>query len=125
MLPLPSAYRARVYDALSILIFFHLTVLAWIPFRAPDLTTAFDMFVRALRFEGLQPWIDHAEMMTLIVGLFGLHILERWVTEYTPTSTRVWSMAPAAVRSTVLAGVVVLIVIGSGSRGSEVIYFRF
>ena len=120
LLPVPAKYRSHVYNVLSVFVFFHLTVLTWIPFRAPNLATTIDMVARALRFDGLSTWINQGEILGLIAALFGLHIVERWISEYTPTRSRARSLAPNVVH-----GAIVLLIVLNTSTNQAFLYFRF
>lgn len=124
LLPVPARYQSHVYHVLSVFVFFHLTVLAWIPFRAPDLATTLDMVTRALRFDGINPWMMQGEMLGLVAGLFGLHIVERWVSEYPPIRAWARPLAPNVVHGAGLAAIVLLIMLSSGNE-QPFLYFRF
>ena len=125
LLPIPAVYRARVYTAISVFVFFHLTVLAWIPFRAPDLSTTIGMFTTAFRFDGLGSWVDQAPFLGLVVLMYGLHILERVITEHTPIRSGAQSLPPQVAHGAAMAVVVLLVLIVSGESSNAFIYFRF
>ena len=122
LLPIPAV----VYDAISVLVFFHLTVLAWIPFRAPDISTTFVLFSKAFSFDGVSSWIGQADILVMIVALFGAHIVERLVTEHSLFRLRVWPAVPSLVRGAAIVAIVMLIVLAMDDGSSSTfIYFRF
>jgi alginate O-acetyltransferase complex protein AlgI len=125
LLPLPSPLRERTYDAISVFIFFHLTVLAWIPFRSPDLPTTVGMLTATFRPEGIAQWVNQIEVLALILGLFGLHIAERIVTEFKPVQSRADWPVPRVAIGVAAAAVVLIILMTAGSTSNDFIYFRF
>ena len=125
LLPIPARYRARMYDAISVFIFFHLTVLAWIPFRAPDLSTTINMVITALRFDGLSSWVDQAPFFAAVIVMYGLHLLERVITEHIPIRRGAQFLTSPAAQGVAMAVVVLLILIASGGSENAFIYFRF
>ena len=125
LLPVPARLRAGTYDALSTLVFFHLTVFAWIPFRAPDLTTTFQVMRSALRFDDWASWSGQITVLVGILALFGLHILERILMEHAPTQSRAWQVVPRAAQAFAILSVILLLVITSGNESNDFIYFRF
>ena len=124
LVPVPKQYRTRVYGGLAVFVFFHLTVLAWIPFRAPDLATAYHMLLHALQFSSLGLWVDRAPILIAVGALFGLHITERLVREHAATSAKILYSVPSVVRGMGYAAVVLVIVARSVTEQSF-IYFRF
>ena len=125
LLPIPGLLGSRIYDGISVFIFFHLVVLAWIPFRSPNLSDTVDMVTTAFRFEGLAVWVNQAEVFALILGLFGLHIAERVVTEFSPVRNLAARPVPRVAIGVAAATVILIILMGSGSMKTEFIYFRF
>jgi alginate O-acetyltransferase complex protein AlgI len=124
MMPVGSRYKAPLYQGLGIVVFFTLTVLAWIPFRAPDLSTTVEMYRAVFSFTGLGEWVAEAKWMVVIGGLFLLHVVEWWISERTTTAAAIWVKAPVPVRGMVYAGAVLIAVIFSGTQ-QTFIYFRF
>jgi alginate O-acetyltransferase complex protein AlgI len=125
LLPLPSQYRAGAYRAITVFVFFHMTVIAWIPFRAPDLVSSFKFMATALRFDGIQPWLDQPVALLGILALFGLHVVERLLMEHTPSRSWARSLVPDLAPSLALVAVILLVVISSGNEANTFIYFRF
>jgi D-alanyl-lipoteichoic acid acyltransferase DltB (MBOAT superfamily) len=63
-----SRYKFPVYQGLGIGLFFALTVLAWIPFRAPDLATTLEMYRAAFSLAGVGEWVAQAKWIVVIGG---------------------------------------------------------
>lgn len=125
LLPVPGRIRDQLYDGISVFIFFHLVVLAWIPFRSPDLSTTVKLVATAFRFDGVSPWVSQADVFALVLGLFGLHVLERLAAEHVPLRVVPWPMAPKIAVGLAAATVILIVLAGSGSSQNEFIYFRF
>ena len=65
-------------------------------------------------------------MLVIILALFGLHILERLITEHSLIRMRIWPAIPSVVRGAAIAAAVLLIVLATDdSSSSSFIYFRF
>jgi alginate O-acetyltransferase complex protein AlgI len=123
-LPVPDRYRSNVYQTIGVAVMFNLVVLAWIPFRAKDLSTTMDMFRAIVFFDGAGAWVSQAPWLGFIGFLFGLHVLERWVKENRSRALEFWSSVPSVGRGAVYAGLALLVLAYSGPSQSF-IYFRF
>ncbi len=122
LLPVPIRYRAPIYNGIAVFVFFHLTVLAWMAFRAPDLTTAIFMWVQAFRFGDPGAWIDRGDILAVVAALFVMHVVERLVRE----RPRLWKSVPGALRGVAYATAFLLVVIQVGTGVQEsFVYFRF
>ena len=124
LVPAPAKHKAVIYRFVGIGAFFILTVLAWIPFRAPDLTTALEMYRAAFTPAGLSVWIANIEWVVVIGGLFALHVAEWWVNARPDSVKALWSKVPALARGSAYAGALI-VVIAFMSEQQTFIYFRF
>ena len=124
LMPVGHRYKATVYQGLGLSVFFALTVLAWIPFRAPDLSTTLEMYRAAFSFNGVGEWIAQAKWVVVIVGLFLLHVAEWWITHRTGSAVAIWARVPVPARGFVYASALLLAIIFSGVQ-QTFIYFRF
>lgn len=123
-MPVPQRYRSYAYQAISVFVMFNLVVLAWIPFRADDLSTTIDMFRAIMFFEGATDWVYQFKWIAVIGALFVLHVLERVVKEHPAAFLKFWGYVPSFGRGIAYAGVILLVVAFSESNQSF-IYFRF
>ena len=123
-LPVPQKYKSYVYQGIGIALMFNLTVLAWIPFRAEDLSTSMDMFRAILFFEGAGSWASQAKWLAVVGSLFGLHALERLVAENPSVSLKFWGYVPSVGKGIVYAGLIISVMAFSGTN-PDFIYFRF
>ena len=124
LMPVSSRYRATVYQGFGIATFFTLTVLAWIPFRAPDISTTMEIYRAAFSFSGFGDWVAEAKWMIVIGGLYMFHVAEWWVSDRTTSVEAIWTKIPSPARGIVYAGALLLTIIFSGPQQSF-IYFRF
>ncbi len=124
MVPLRPGLRDGVFRLLAVALMFNLVMLAWIPFRAPDLATSMEMFRALIAFPGVGEWISEAKWIIAIGALFVLHVAEHEARNNLPRTYRVWSRVPSAARGTAYAAVVIVTVALSGGQQSF-IYFRF
>jgi hypothetical protein len=113
-----------VYKFVGIGVFFALTVLAWIPFRAPDLATSLEIYRAAFTPAGLSEWIANIKWFVVIGGLFALHVAEWWVNDRPDSVKALWSKIPAPARGTAYAGALIVL-IAFMSEQQMFIYFRF
>jgi alginate O-acetyltransferase complex protein AlgI len=124
LMPVPENYRTTTYRFVGIGVFFALSVIAWIPFRAPDLATTLDMYQAAFTPAALGEWIANAKWLVVIGALFTLHVAEWWINHQPQSAIAFWSKIPAPVRGSTYAGALVL-VLASMSEQQTFIYFRF
>ncbi len=114
--------RRRLPRLMGVLLTFHLTVVAFVFFRAPDLATVGEL-VRALG-QGLQPQAaDHAHLRLLLV-LGGAVFLWDALAERRGTDLLL-DRAPAALRAGVLALLWLLVALFAGAAGQPFLYFQF
>ena len=123
-IPLPQRYKPYAYQAISIAVMFNLIVLAWIPFRAEDISTTTEMFRAIVFFDGAGTWLSHTKWVAVIAALLGLHLLERVVRENPSTFNRLWVAFPSAARGIAYAGII-LWVVAFSAHNQDFIYFRF
>jgi hypothetical protein len=83
------------------------------------------MLTAAFRPEGIAQWVNQIEVLALILGLFGLHIAERIVTEFKPVQSRADWPVPRVAIGVAAAAVVLIILMTAGSTSNDFIYFRF
>ena len=110
LVPVGARYRPVVYGGVGIGIFFALTVLAWIPFRAPDLAAAAEMYRAAFTFGGVAEWVAEAKWIAVIGALFLLHVAEWWVLAHGRSAASIGAKAQAPARGSVYAALLVLVI---------------
>ena len=111
-------------DAPRIFVFFHLTCLSWVFFRAESLGDALD-FMGALFGSAGRSGVPLLPALTVLFCA-ALHGLERWVRtrpapSANPAEGRGWSGAMEAA----VLGLVLAAVVAASGTGAEFIYFQF
>jgi alginate O-acetyltransferase complex protein AlgI len=111
---------------LSVLIFFHLTCLGWVLFRVEGIGNAVAMVTKMLTFNPLHFDASLGKYLLLVVFLYLLHPLERWVRQnYLPLSAWWVRYCPAPVRALVYTLLIIILIVGLRSQPSDFIYFKF
>lgn len=122
--PFPSPALQSLSTVATIWLFFHLTVIAWVPFRAESLSDALHVWSSMLQFGDLPLWSSFLPHLTIIIGLYGLHILERLAYERGIAVARMWRLSHPALRGVTYAGLVLLVLLQTTTE-QAFIYFRF
>ncbi len=117
----------RLYKWFSIFVFFHLTVVGWVFFRANSWSDAVYMLKKMTMVGGLQLTKEHLYLLAIALGLYLLHVIEYFIV----TNFRKWSMVwelkiPTIVRGLVYAIIAIIILLLMTEReSSSFIYFQF
>ncbi len=82
------------------------------------------MVTRALTFEGFNVWLNQVEFLVLVGVLFGLHGVERLVTEHRVVRSQAARLIPRPAYGVGLAAIVLIIILNAGAE-RHFIYFRF
>ena len=116
--------RLQWRDAPRIFVFFHLTCLSWVFFRAESLGDALDFMGGLFGSAG----VSGVPLLPTLTVLFcaALHGVERWVrtrpaSSADPFPSRAWSGAMEAA----VLGLVLAAVVAASGTGAEFIYFQF
>jgi alginate O-acetyltransferase complex protein AlgI len=116
--------RLKAADWPKIFVFFHLTCLSWVLFRAENLGDALDFYSGLFGASGSIGW----PLVPLLAVVFcaALHLAERWVrTGATPQSETGSRLQPLEVIEAAAVGVALAAVVAVGGSGAEFIYFQF
>jgi D-alanyl-lipoteichoic acid acyltransferase DltB (MBOAT superfamily) len=114
----------RIADAWRILLFFHVTCLLWLFFRAESFAGAAE-YLRVL-FSFRMPFGWPVTQTGIVLGCFALHVLERlgregWPEFRASLEDRAWG--PVAMGAAI--GLVLAIAFAAGGTGADFIYFQF
>ncbi|MCX5780604.1 MAG: hypothetical protein NTV45_07275 [Firmicutes bacterium] len=120
---LASTRGARI---LSIFVFFHLVCLGWVFFRVEGIHNAAAMVIKMVSFNPGHLDTSLTKYLAVIVLLYLLHPLERWLRQnYLKLNTLWEKYCPAPVRALVYTLLIILMIIGIRSQPSDFIYFKF
>ena len=114
----------RWKDAPRIFVFFHLTCLSWVFFRAESLADALD-FMAGLFGSAGRSGVPLLPALTVLLCA-ALHGLERWVrTQPAPTVIPATGLGGSRVIEAAVLGLVLAAVVAASGTGAEFIYFQF
>lgn len=117
----------RIYKVFAIFVFFHLTVVGWVFFRANNWPDAVYMLKKMTMIDGIQFTKQHLLLLAVAAGLYLLHILEYIVVSRFKRWSLAWQFnVPSIVRGAVYAIVaIVLLFLLMKGESSSFIYFQF
>lgn len=127
-LGLSSLRENRFYSYLSIFIFFHLTCIGWVFFRAKGMGNSLNMVFKMLT---VNPQVFLADTgllkyLIFIVLLFGLHIVEYFIREKHSQVALFWyRYFPAPMRGLAYTMFIVILIFFMQNEQNSFIYFQF
>jgi alginate O-acetyltransferase complex protein AlgI len=125
-LGLKRFFNSPAYRFISIFIFFHLTCIGWVFFRATSLQQALQMVHRMVIPYQLNFSAYTGKFLLLIAGLYLLHIMENWVRAHAQQLAVAWErLFPAPLRALAYTAFILVLIIFSQGQTSEFIYFKF
>ncbi|WCN38118.1 MBOAT family O-acyltransferase [Aneurinibacillus uraniidurans] len=122
---------SALYHVGAVFVFFHLTMITWVFFRAESVTSALayvkTMFTPSGGLSGLLTQASaQSAPLTLAAILYGVHLLEYGVRKYEGRIAATWHrFVPAPIRGLVYAGIVLLIIAMIKGEKHDFIYFQF
>jgi len=118
----------RVYKYFSIFIFFNLTCIGWVFFRAKGMGNALNMVMEMLTVNPLVFLADKGllKYLMIIIMLFILHIVEYLVREKHNKVSHIWhKYFPSPIRGLAYTLFIVILVIFMQNEQNSFIYFQF
>ncbi|MBU0679589.1 MAG: MBOAT family protein [Verrucomicrobia bacterium] len=117
-----TGWMRRGLDILNVIVFFHITCIGWLLFRAQWGRQAVDMFVSV--FTNFDP-TPQSLLMAMQFVFFTFFLIAVQIWQYARNDLMVVYKANAVVRGCVYAVMIVLIGIFGVTGGEEFIYFQF
>ncbi|GKU76327.1 MBOAT family protein [Paenibacillus sp. L3-i20] len=119
--------HSRLYKVFAIAVFFHLTVIGWVFFRANSWSDAIYMLKKMTMMDGIQFTKEHLLLLALVAGLYLLHIIEYVIVKNFKRWSLAWEFSiPAIIRGAIYAIVaIVLLMLLMNGESSSFIYFQF
>lgn len=117
--------KSRIYQFVAVVIFFHITCIAWVLFRVTGLRDALSLIRRmltpeAFHFTGLHFYIG------LALLLFALHIVEYFLNKHRSDLSVWWHrFFPAPVRAVLYTAVAAILILFLKGEQNTFIYFQF
>ncbi|QAY65394.1 MBOAT family O-acyltransferase [Paenibacillus protaetiae] len=120
-------YSSKLYRAAAVALFFHMTVIGWVFFRAGSLADALHMIKQMLLFTGVEP-SPRVWKFVLVAGCFYLlHFAEHLIVSWFKRLSLAWQTGiPFWLRGAVYAAVAAaLLLLLTNGKASSFIYFQF
>lgn len=126
-LKLESFTSSVLYKVAAIAVFFHLTVIGWVFFRANTIQEALVMLKKMTFIHQFNYQPELLSLLALAAGLYILHILERVVVSRFGRLSLWWQLnIPVIIRGAIYAVIAtILLVFLFRGEGSSFIYFQF
>jgi alginate O-acetyltransferase complex protein AlgI len=117
--------KSFVYRFIAIVVFFHITCIAWVLFRVNGLRDALSLIKRMLRPEAFQ-FTGLNIYLGIVVLLFGLHIVEYFLHKHRSGLSEWWhKYFPAPVRAVVYTAIAAFLILYLRGEQNTFIYFQF
>ncbi|TNJ61986.1 MBOAT family protein [Paenibacillus hemerocallicola] len=117
--------KSFIYRFIAIVVFFHITCIAWVLFRVNGLRDALSLIKRMLRPEAFQ-FTGLNVYLGIVVLLFGLHVVEYFLHKHRSGLSEWWhKYFPAPVRAVVYTGIAALLILFLRGEQNTFIYFQF
>ncbi|MDQ6419747.1 MBOAT family O-acyltransferase [Paenibacillus sp. LHD-117] len=119
--------RNWLYKVLAIAVFFHLTVIGWVFFRANSWADAVHMLKQMTLLGGVTFTKETLMLLAVAAGLYLLHIVESVAVKHFKRWSLAWEMTvPSIVRGAVYAAIAIgLLMLLMNGEASTFIYFAF
>ncbi len=119
-------FNSSAYRVITIFIFFHLTCIGWVFFRASSIEQALQMIHRMLIPYQLNFNLYTGQFLMLAAGLYLLHILESWLRSHAHQLGTAWRRSLAVpLRALVYTAFILALIVFSQGQTSNFIYFKF
>ncbi|MGI6227451.1 MAG: MBOAT family O-acyltransferase [Peptococcales bacterium] len=128
LLGLNTLRESSLYRVFAIFIFFHLTCIGWVFFRAKGMNSALNMVAKMLTTNPFTLVADTGllKFVAFVGILFLLHIVEYFVREKYQQISLLWhKLFPSPVRGLAYTMLIVILVIFMQNEQNSFIYFQF
>jgi len=116
----------RLYHALAVIVFFQFVTVGWVFFRVEGIHNAAGVVYKMMTFNPAHLDTSLLKYLLVIIVLFGLHPVERWLRYSYQPLNRWWTVkCPAPLRAVVYTLVIVGLVVSIQTQPSSFIYFQF
>ncbi len=119
-------FDSRIYKVICIFIYFHLTCIGWVLFRAHGIGNATRLIWRMLNPMYFKFDMVYALYFGFIALLYLLHVLEYYVRDNSERIMSVWeNRIPSPVRALVYTIILGIVVLATSTEQNSFIYFQF
>lgn len=121
-----SIRENRLYTVFSIFVFFHITCIAWVFFRAEGMTIALNLIYKMVTFNPLTLEAGLLKYLAIIIVFYILHIIEYVVRKNYQELSSYWHrFFPAPIRGLAYTCLIITLVMFLQGEQSAFIYFQF
>ena len=118
--------KSLIYKGFATIVFFQITTIGWVFFRATSISNALDMINKMIFLDTLNPSKEQVMVLAVIVMLFVLHILEYYIRNNEVQFFNFYqNRVPVFVRSMIFVAVFMIIILFIKTEQSSFIYFQF
>jgi len=118
--------KSKVYKILSVFIFFQLTTVGWVFFRANSISEALILIKKMLDISNIHFSLTSAIYLCIVAALYLLHIAEYYVRKNGAKLVAVWEKYfPAPIRAMVYTTVIIVLILFTKGEENSFIYFQF
>ena len=124
---LEALTATRSYKVVAVFVFFHLTVIGWVFFRADGMQEAMYMLKQMAAIHHIQLTEETKKLLLVVVALYGLHLAESFLIARFGKLIQAWRFkVPFILRGVVYTAIAtVLLVYLFKGESSSFIYFQF
>ncbi len=114
------------YKIVTTFVFFQLTNIGWVFFRANGFTDAMIIIRKMFSFSNISYNGIYGVYLVVVMLLYLVHLAEYWVSIYEIQVKTVWTtLIPAYMRAAIYAVIVMLLIVFTTAEESTFIYFQF
>lgn len=118
--------NSKVYKVLTVFIYFQLTTIGWVFFRADSLPNAVGLIYRMLNPLYINFSPVYVFYFAFILGLYALHVLEYYVRKNGLTIDRLWEKRiHPSVRAAAYMILLIILILFTKTEQNTFIYFQF
>ncbi|MTI46711.1 MBOAT family O-acyltransferase [Sporosalibacterium faouarense] len=115
-----------IYKLITIFVYFQLTTIGWVFFRADSFTNAIELIKRMLNPSYIHYSPVYIFYFAFIAGLYLIHVIEYYVRENGVKIGQIWeARVPAFIRAGAYIAILFILVLFTKTQQSSFIYFQF
>ncbi|QXM05318.1 MBOAT family O-acyltransferase [Crassaminicella indica] len=116
----------KLYKLISIFVFFHLTTIGWVFFRAGSFNDALYMIKEMITLSNMTYSPRYFIYFGFIAFLYCIHLLEYFIRKNDITLTKLWEKYfPPFIRAAAYIGILIILILFTKTEESSFIYFQF
>jgi len=118
--------NSKVYRILTVFIYFQLTTIGWVFFRANTLTDALILIKKMFDFSNMHFTTTYVLYLCIVAVLYFLHVAEYYIRKDGAKLASVWEKYfPAPVRAVLYTSLIIVLILFTKGEENTFIYFQF